>query len=264
MNKKQYMHGFTLVELLVVIAIIALLLSILMPSLGKARKSVQSIVCRSNLKQLSMGMLLYSQNNNGKAPAFKIEAGNYWFFSIAPYLDSKQYVKDPAKALKSGMATMYCPTSKRLPKNTPPAYGTATSDWRTLPGSGKQAACAEGSFGLNLWLTPEFTDFAALFPTEKCWTNYSMVSGNVPIFGDSNWVGGWPAGDNYAPRDLSTGYIDADPGQQMGRWCIARHGKAVNMSFIDGHCETVRLFKLWDLKWYPSYKHTYNVPSWMQ
>ena len=56
--------GFTLVELLVVISIIALLLAILMPSLTKARKQAQSVICKGNLHPLSLGLGLYVQNNH--------------------------------------------------------------------------------------------------------------------------------------------------------------------------------------------------------
>jgi prepilin-type N-terminal cleavage/methylation domain-containing protein/prepilin-type processing-associated H-X9-DG protein len=62
-------YGFTLVELLVVIAIIALLLSILMPSLSKVRESAKRAVCKSNLHQWGIVWASYSSDNNGKLMA---------------------------------------------------------------------------------------------------------------------------------------------------------------------------------------------------
>jgi prepilin-type N-terminal cleavage/methylation domain-containing protein len=60
--------GFTLVELLVVIAIIAVLVSILMPALARARLQAQIVVCASNMRQVGIALLGYANDNKGNLP----------------------------------------------------------------------------------------------------------------------------------------------------------------------------------------------------
>ena len=78
-------------ELLVVVAIIALLLSILLPSLNQAREQAQQTVCLSNLKQWSLALALY-ENQNGCLPTF-FESDNEVdiTYTIGPYLGYNFY-----------------------------------------------------------------------------------------------------------------------------------------------------------------------------
>lgn len=92
--------GFTLVELLVVIGIIALLISILLPALSRARQAANLLVCQSNLRQIGYANLLYAQDSKGLAcfGNIPITTGNFyeldWQMTLSAYLNNKRPDQD--------------------------------------------------------------------------------------------------------------------------------------------------------------------------
>lgn len=86
MNRKK---AFTLIELLVVVAIIALLISILLPSLSRARELAKRAVCASNLRGLGQSMVIYANDNTEAYPAHGV---NPTYTGIVPALTGVQWV----------------------------------------------------------------------------------------------------------------------------------------------------------------------------
>ncbi len=98
-------RAFTLVELLVVIAVIAILAAILFPVFARARENARRSSCQSNLKQIGLGALQYTQDYDetlfrsfyGSATADSNATGNYkWMDAIFPYVKSEQVFVCPS------------------------------------------------------------------------------------------------------------------------------------------------------------------------
>ena len=93
-------RGFTLIELLVVIAIIAILAAILFPVFARARENARKSTCQSNLKQLSTGILMYTQDYDemfGNLGYCNQPGGAlFWHDIISPYLKNTGVFRCPS------------------------------------------------------------------------------------------------------------------------------------------------------------------------
>src|SRR5687768_3857109 len=89
--------AFTLIELLVVIAVIALLAAILFPVFARARENARRASCQSNLKQIGIGLMQYTQDYDERFPVRLATGGNgNYVVPIMPYVKSVQVFKCPS------------------------------------------------------------------------------------------------------------------------------------------------------------------------
>jgi prepilin-type N-terminal cleavage/methylation domain-containing protein len=110
-------RGFTLIELLVVVAIIALLISILMPSLARAKEAARQAKCSANLHSIGQARMACDTEHNGYGPTWDDGSETGFMLTWVDVLYDEHYLGDTAAGL--------CPLDQR-PDEVPEARGI---DW---------------------------------------------------------------------------------------------------------------------------------------
>jgi prepilin-type N-terminal cleavage/methylation domain-containing protein/prepilin-type processing-associated H-X9-DG protein len=214
MQRYPYKSAFTLIELLVVIAIIALLLSIIGPSLRRAKEAAMRITCMTNLKGLSQCMLIYANENDSRVPSSSTEGTAAWVnhAGLAYYnLNNDPGIEEQQReAIRRGRLWPYC-------SNSLDVFRCPTS----RPGQARSYSMPD-SFAYDQ-LSLLGTNGA---PENLLIKNISVVqnSGSRMLFIDEGWA---------TPASWSIMYKT----QQWWDIVPERHASGTTLSFVDGHTE---------------------------
>ena len=235
--RSQKHLGFTLIELLVVIAIIALLAAILFPVFAKVREKARQTTCASNERQLGLGFLQYSQDNDeslpcGTVPLVQVRFyGIGWAGQIYPYVKSTGVYQCPDDA-----------TTAPAP-NSPVSYAFNVNDYNTTAwASGPSAPAitstsqfnAPASTVLLCEVTGGWGQITAFRENAPSATQYSpssqgclILDGSSKGFNQEKLVTGYLSGTQAA-------YWGAAPGSQNAA-ATGLHTDGSNFLLADGH-----------------------------
>ena len=258
-HRESSRKAFTLIELLVVISIIAMLMGLLMPVLGRVRRSARSVVCLANLKRLALAGVMYAQSN-GAFPPHRMKRKDFWdsnnfvnkygrdrprwqwFFDqgVGPVIDPSGWVKQQGVFGDEDTLLM-------------------TNDYFVCPDFRHQQYSVydirNGSYGYNYQYLGNARDRPDLGKFQNFPVNESAIEKPAAtiVVGDGRGSG-HPHGQHSYKLDppklaLSTGAI------YFGDWkqptieqqhcpAEARHNRKANVSFLDGHAESRTLDEL--------------------
>ncbi len=237
-------RGFTLIELLVVIAIIAILAGLLLPTLAKAKESGRATVCRNNMRQITLGFLLYADDNQDYFPwpgdvnrnldpdwvwggqgdtapdtpsqwsrssyGFHPEAG-----SVYPYVASQPRVTR-AEYYQGGSVDAYERAHTNL---IAPIY--------LCPSSGRQGRALRNNYSMNQRMDPdqELASRRRTSPRGVAQTTVASPSQKLLLLNE----------DPATMRNASF-----YPGGTAAEGVFTVHNGRINVGFTDGHIESLR------------------------
>lgn len=241
-SSRKFGSAFTLIELLVVIAIIAILAAILFPVFAQAREKARQTSCLSNMKQLALGNLMYSQDYDEVFPTGLQQSwwDNTWYRIVTPYIKNVQVFRCPSDPLGQQAGLDWA--GPRMSYVSNGFMADRGSGWRVY-----------GLMGMSQsWMAATTTAQAAVGrPTDTImlaerlhtFNGASGVPGNVLMWGPGCMVTGvnwWDTSGSPSliPDGSRTVKAKTDPTGQNGS-IIPMHADKANFAFADGHVKSM-------------------------
>ena len=255
MSTNKHKNGFTLIELLVVISIIAMLLSMILPSLSATKRYARSVICQSRLMEWGLFFTTYAEDYNDafcKGPySYTDTEGHHqntqedlWIYAMEGYYDNPEM--------------LLCVAAERNDGASPFKRSWGNIDERPF----------YGSYGLNGWVynPPVGVTEVSGHPTGNNWRSLNPKKRyNVPVLLDAGWHTGYPESSDLPASmvEYNTFIYEGDTDNQMRYFAIDRHDNGcVNVLFMDSSIEKVGLKELWRLKWHQNYDAGAELPEW--
>jgi prepilin-type N-terminal cleavage/methylation domain-containing protein/prepilin-type processing-associated H-X9-DG protein len=213
-------RGFTLIELLVVIAIIAILAAMLLPALAKAREKDRSVSCMNNVKQITLGILIYADANQEEFPYCDRTASVPAQLGAMPWWEAV-----PAQVGNTN--SLYCPSR--------PAPGAPGVYWSHV--------YPNPNYGMNEYLHNGLTAACRTLVKAKRPADTIMVADGCHGMGQA-WLFAWsltPGAWNSSPTKCAAAPLQRNPDSAV-------HSAGSNCGFIDGHAAWMTATAIWDGK----------------
>ena len=215
--------GFTLIELLVVIAIIAILAAILFPVFARARENARRASCQSNLKQIGLGLMQYTQDYDEKMTPLAIFDANEqrftWPYLVQPYIKSTQLFQCPSDSNRGNMNSYWASGMVTLGRNFHSSYVYNTDIGGTIGNSAAESAIQSGA------------------------TTIAVFDGGTEAGAVGSDPGTWVQKSGGQFATLPNGNVNSD---DIYGGPHSRHLETTNVLFADGHVKSLRPGKFWD------------------